>query len=203
MSRYVGPKLRIVRRLGTLPALTNRVSKRTKTPGQHGTEISRSQRDGFSNYGRRLKEKQKLRFNYGLSESKLVSYVNLAKKRRGSAGLLLLQMLELRLDTIVYNMGVGPTIQASRQIVNHGHVLVNNQKVNVPSFQCSIGDKIRLKPDSPWVKSELHPTNTSSHLETITENGKTGITGVIKQVPNRKDLELDINELFVIEYYSR
>lgn len=205
MSRYLGPKLKIVRRLGELPGLTQKISNRKKTPGQHGTEITvKSDANASSNYGRRLMEKQKLRYNYGISENKLLSYVNKAKKKRGSTGILLLQMLELRLDNIVYKLGFSPTIQSSRQMVNHGHILVNNKKVNIPSFQCTVGDKITINPNSKFYeKLELLPQKNSQYLELISSKNNNQYLGTVKQIPSREDIDLVINELFVIEYYSR
>ena len=205
MSRYTGPKLKITRRLGTLPGFTQKVSNRTKTPGQHGVEISSdSETTSSSNYVRRLKEKQKLRFNYGISESKLLSYVNKAKKKQGSKGVLLLQMLELRLDNIVFKLGFAPTIRASRQMVNHGHFLVNDQKVNIPSFQCTVGDKISLSPRSKFSQTlELEQTSLPNYLDCVGNEKGTQRYGILKQLPTRMDIDLAINELFVIEYYSR
>jgi|TARA_B110000902_G_scaffold256065_1_gene322286 small subunit ribosomal protein S4 len=203
MSRYLGPKLKITRRLGTLPGFTQKISNRKKTPGQHGTEIN-PDTSASSNYGQRLMEKQKLRFNYGISESKLLSYVNKAKKKQGSTGILLLQMLELRLDNIVYKLGFAPTIQASRQMVKHRHILVNNQSVNIPSFQCTVGDEITLKPKSKFFESmEIAPNGQAKYLEFIANPKKKQYLGIVKQIPDRTDTELEINELFVIEYYSR
>jgi len=205
MSRYLGPKLKITRRLGTLPGFTKKVSNRKKTPGQHGVEIKfDSNASSFSNYGRRLMEKQKLRYNYGISESKLLYYVNRDKKKRGSTGILLLQMLELRLDNIVYKLGFAPTIQASRQMVQHKHILVNNQAVNIPSFQCTVGDKITISPKSNLIENfELIPNNTAKYLELISSKNNKQYLGLVKQIPSRSDTDLEINELFVIEYYSR
>jgi len=205
MSRYLGPKLKITRRLGTLPGFTKKVSNRKKTPGQHGVEIKfDSNANSFSNYGRRLMEKQKLRYNYGISESKLLSYVNKAKKKQGSTGILLLQMLELRLDNIVYKLGFAPTIQASRQMVQHRHILVNNQTVNIPSFQCTVGDKITISPRSNLAENfELIPNDPAKYLEIISSKNNKQYLGLVKQLPARNDTDLEINELFVVEYYSR
>lgn len=205
MSRYTGPKLKITRRLGTLPGFTQKTSNRKKTPGQHGVEITAdSDVASSSNYLRRLIEKQKLRFNYGISENKLFSYVQEAKKKRGSKGVLLLQMLELRLDNIVFKLGFAPTIQASRQMVNHGHFLVNNQKVNIPSFQCTIGDQISLSPRSKFCSNiEFTQVSTPKYLERVINDQNTQCVGLVKQIPDRTDIDLVINELFVIEYYSR
>ena len=140
MSRYRGPKLRIVRRLGNLPGLTSKITKRTTRPGQHGKTTKKS-----TEYGIRLQEKQKLKFNYGLTESQLYKYIQEARRKRGITGLLLLQLLEMRLDSICFNLGFATTIAGARQIVNHGHILVNNKSVNIPSFQCRPSDIVSIK----------------------------------------------------------
>ena len=130
--------------------------------------------------------------------------VNKAKRKRGSTGILLLQMLELRLDNIVYKLGFAPTIQASRQMVQHRHIIVNNQSVNIPSFQCTVGDKITLNPKSKFFeKNEILPTNPVKYLEVVTNKNNRQQLGIVKQLPDRSDTELEINELFIVEYYSR
>ena len=128
MSRYRGPRLRIVRRLGDLPGLTRKSARRAYPPGQHGQ--ARKKR---SEYAIRLEEKQKLRFNYGLTESQLLRYVRKARRVTGSTGQVLLQILEMRLDNTVFRLGMAPTIPSARQLVNHGHVTINGRVVNIPS----------------------------------------------------------------------
>jgi len=149
MARYTGPRVRIIRRLGLLPGLTRKNAKnRTKTPGQHGKLVftKTKQRSSLSDdYRERLLEKQKLRFNYGVSEKQLVSYYKEAKRRNGSTGTLLLELLEARLDCVIYRLGFASTIPAARQIVNHGHILVNDKLINIPSFICQKNDVITVK----------------------------------------------------------
>ena len=137
MSRYRGAKLRITRRLGELPGLTQKISANKQRPGQHGKTVKKS-----TEYGLRLEEKQKLKFNYGLTESQLYKYIKEARRRKGVTGLLLLQLLEMRLDTICFSLGLTPTIASARQLVNHGHILINGKKVDIPSFQCRKDDII-------------------------------------------------------------
>ena len=141
MARYRGPKLRIIRRLGELPGLARKISPRPNPPGQHGAN-ARTQK--ASQYGIRLKEKQKLRFNYGISERQLISYVREARRRKGSTGEILLQLLEMRLDTIVFRLGFAPTIAAARQLISHGHVQINSHRINIPSYLCKINDTIAV-----------------------------------------------------------
>ena len=157
MSRYRGPKIRIVRRLGELPGLTTKTTTRETLPGQH--KKVRGKQSNVSSYSIRLQEKQKLRYNYGLTEKQMLSYVKEARRLKGSTGSVLIQLLEMRLDNIVYRLGIGNTIPASRQIVNHGHIYVNNKKVTIPSFQCSPNDtiEIRNKQNSKKLAERLVP----------------------------------------------
>jgi len=145
MSRYRGPKLRIVRRLGDLPGLTTKKSKKENKPGKSGESGDESSKKKSTEYGRRLEEKQKLKFNYGLTESQLYSYVKEARRRKGVTGLILLQLLEMRLDTICFTLGFASTIANARQLVNHGHITVNGKVIDIPSFQCRLNDVIGVK----------------------------------------------------------
>ena len=140
MARYRGPRLRICRRLGELPGLSRKNSKKQAPPGEHGTKIRKP-----SEYALRLEEKQKLRFNYGINEKQLLGYIKIAKKVQGSTGQVLLQLLEMRLDNTIFRLGMAPTIPAARQLVNHGHILVNNIAVSIASYQCRPGDFITIK----------------------------------------------------------
>lgn len=161
MSKYIGPKLRITRRLGQLRGLTRKktdrrvykISRGPKSklivipPGQHGrTKLFQTSRYNTSkfDYLIRLKVKQRLRYNYGLTERQLVSYVRKAKKIKESTGQVLLQYIEMRLDNIVFRLNMAPTIVAARQMINHGHILVNNQRLNIPSYICKPKDVISV-----------------------------------------------------------
>jgi small subunit ribosomal protein S4 len=203
MSRYRGPKLRITRRLGTLPGLTKKKSKKIDRPGQHGKNLGDSKKK-TTEYGIRLEEKQKLKFNYGLSEKQLYHYIKEARRRKGITGLILLQLLEMRLDTICFSLGLTPTIAAARQLVNHGHIIVNNRVVDIPSFQCQLGDIIQIK-TSYQTKflaehSDKIPYNDiPAHVEFFEKK----LEGHVKNYCSREDILLDLNDLLVIEYYSR
>jgi small subunit ribosomal protein S4 len=228
MARYIGPRLRIVRRLGFLPGLTKKSSKsRLKSPGQHGKVIfSKRRRSSLSDdYRERLLEKQKLRFNYGLTEKQLVSYYKEAKRRKESTGTTLLQLIESRLDCIVYRLGFAATIPGARQIVNHGHIVVNKRVVNIPSFLCQPGDLIQMKEKESskklitlnyqsqqkkrdLIQKRMRKMNLTrsrfhsllpKHLEVDNES----FIGKVVSPINRKDVLVKINELKVIEYYSR
>ena len=140
MARYTGAKLRITRRLGDLPGLTSKKPKLAQRPGQH-----RATQKKLTQYALRLEEKQKLRFNYGLSEKQLMNYIRQAKKIKGATGNILLQLLEMRLDNVIFRLGMAPTIAAARQIVGHKHITINKSCVSIPSYQCKPGDIISVK----------------------------------------------------------
>lgn len=200
MSRYRGPRLRITRRLGELPGLTRKSARRAYPPGQHGQ--ARKKR---SEYAVRLEEKQKLRFNYGVSEKQLLRYVRKARRAAGSTGQVLLQLLEMRLDNTVFRLGMAPTIPGARQLVNHGHVTVNGKVVDIASYNCRPGDVIAVRDrdrSRKLVEANLqYPglSNLPSHLEF----DKNKMTGKVNSVIDREWVALQINELLVVEYYSR
>ncbi|WP_013324215.1 30S ribosomal protein S4 [Gloeothece verrucosa] len=200
MSRYRGPRLRVVRRLGELPGLTRKNARRSYPPGQHGQ--ARRKR---SEYAIRLEEKQKLRFNYGVSEKQLIRYVRKARRATGSTGQVLLQLLEMRLDNTIFRLGMAGTIPAARQLVNHGHILVNDQVVDIASYQCRPGDVIKVKNQErsrKLVEANMeYPglANLPSHLEF----DKNTFIGKVNGVIEREWIALNINELLVVEFYSR
>jgi small subunit ribosomal protein S4 len=228
MARYTGPRIRIIRRLGLLPGLTRKIIKnRTTTPGQHGKPIfTKTKRSSLSDdYCERLLEKQKLRFNYGVTEKQLISYYKQAKRETGSTGNILLQLLESRLDCVLYRLGFAPTIPSARQIVNHGHILINQKQINIPSFICKEGDilTVREKENSKkligtnlqiqqqkrtLIQRRIKRINLTkyrsqsllpSHLEVQSDT----LTGTFLSTVKRKDILVRINELKVVEYYSR
>jgi small subunit ribosomal protein S4 len=200
MSRYRGPRLRITRRLGELPGLTRKSAKRAYPPGQHGQN-----RKKRSEYAVRLEEKQKLRFNYGLSEKQLLRYVRRARRVTGSTGQALLQLLEMRLDNTVFRLGMAPTIPAARQLVNHGHVTINGKVVNIASYQCRPGEVVGVRnreQSKKLVEANMQNpglANVPSHLEM----DKNNLVGKVNAVVEREWVALQINELLVVEYYSR
>jgi small subunit ribosomal protein S4 len=190
----------VVRRLGDLPGLTRKQPRRSYPPGQHGQ--ARKKR---SEYAIRLEEKQKLRFNYGVTEKQLLRYVRKARRATGSTGQALLQLLEMRLDNTIFRLGMAGTIPAARQLVNHGHVTVNGRVVNIPSYQCRPGEIISVRnadTSRRLVQQNLeYPglANLPSHLEF----DKNNLTGKVNGVIEREWVALQINELLVVEYYSR
>jgi small subunit ribosomal protein S4 len=204
MSRYRGPKLRITRRLGNLPGLTQKKSKKLNKPGQHGKILGEGKKK-TTEYGIRLEEKQKLKFNYGLSESQLYHYIKEARRRKGVTGLILLQLLEMRLDTICFSLGYAPTIAAARQLINHGHIVINDKVIDIPSFQCQPSDIIGIKPKSPAkkiIENNLKTINFTSPPSHLTFD-KEKLEGLVKNYCVRSEILLDLNELLVVEYYSR
>jgi small subunit ribosomal protein S4 len=200
MSRYRGPRLRIVRRIGDLPGLTRKSPRRAYAPGQHGQN-----RKKRSEYAIRLEEKQKLRLNYGVTEKQMLRYVRKARRASGSTGLVLLQLLEMRLDNTVFRLGMAPTIPAARQLVNHGHIQINGKTVDIASYQCRAGEVITVRDragSKALVENNLqYPglANLPNHLEF----DKKALTGKVNGVVEREWIALQVNELLVVEYYSR
>ena len=200
MAPYTGAKLRITRRLGDLPGFTSKKSKSTQRPGQHGATQKK-----LTQYAIRLEEKQKLRFNYGLSEKQLMNYMKQAKKIKGATGNILLQLLEMRLDNVVFRLGMAPTIAAARQLVSHKHITINKACVSIPSYQCQPGDVLTIK-DSPASKKLVETnlllpalSNIPQHLDFDKKTLSAKVLGII----DREWIALKLNELFVIEFYSR
>jgi small subunit ribosomal protein S4 len=200
MARYTGAKLRITRRLGDLPGLTSKKGKSTKRPGQHGATPKK-----LTQYAIRLEEKQKLRFNYGISEKQLMNYIKKAKKIKGATGTILLQLLEMRLDNLVFRLGMAPTIAAARQLVTHKHIVVNQGCVSIPSYQCQPGDKISIS-NSKTSKDLITNYLDSPSLSNIPQHldfNKKELSAKILGIVDREWVALKLNELFVIEFYSR
>ena len=203
MSRYRGPKLRINRRLGSLPGLTTKKSKKLNRPGKDGNVLETSKK--LSEYAIRLEEKQKLKYNYGLSESQLFRYVKEARRRQGVTGLILLQLLEMRLDTLCFTLGFAKTIRQARQLVNHGHITINGKVLNIPSFQCRLNDIISVRNKS--VSKDLVLTNLKNNERSeIPYNLNFDVDkleATVLDYCDRNSILLPLNELLVIEYYSR
>ena len=200
MSRYRGPRLRIVRRLGELPGFTSKTSRKQAPPGQHGKTPKK-----LSQYGIRLQEKQKLRFNYGITESQLIRYVKESRRAKGSTGELLLQLLEMRLDNVVFRLGIAPTIAAARQLILHGHILLNNQKTTIPSYHCRPKDSISVsqRKQSQQLTTNLLEGNKTTALPTHLSLNRESMTGSVLGTIDRRAIGLQLNELLVVEFYSR
>jgi small subunit ribosomal protein S4 len=200
MSRYTGSTYRQSRRVG-FSILENgkELAKKPYGPGQHGNERKKKQSD----YGVQLQEKQKVRFMYGVSEKQFRKIFNDAGKLKGVHGENFLRLLESRLDNLVYRMGFATTRRAARQLVNHGHITVNGKKVDIPSYRCVPGDVITLKEQSmehPAVKAALE--NIHNRVEFVTFDDKKK-TGTYVRYPERSELNADINESLIVEFYNR
>jgi small subunit ribosomal protein S4 len=203
MSRYRGPKLKITRRLGSLPGLTTKKSRKLNRPGKDGNTPETGKK--LSEYAIRLEEKQKLKFNYGLTESQLFRYVKEARRRKGVTGLILLQLLEMRLDTLCFTLGFAKSITQARQLVNHGHITVNGKVLNIPSFQCRLNDVISIR-DRIASKNLISTNIKNNQRSEIPYNLKFDaekLEAVVLDYCDRNDVQLQLDELLVIEYYSR
>ena len=207
MARYIGPRCRLSRREGMDLMLTSRTRpldskcKLDAPPGQHGTRRQRR----MSDYALQLREKQKLRRMYGILEKQFRNYYRLAASKRGATGENLLQLLECRLDNVVYRMGFGATRAEARQLVNHKSVMVNGNCVNIPSYQVSISDTVAIREKaSKQQRIQDSLTLTEQYgFPAWVEVDSVKMMGVLKGVPDREDLPADINEQLVVELYSK
>ncbi len=207
MARYIGPKCKLSRREGRDLLLKSGIRshdskcKSETVPGQHG----RTRRPRISDYGIQLREKQKVRRIYGVMEKQFKTYYKQAARKKGVTGDNLLQMLESRLDNVVYRMGFASTRAEARQLVSHKAVLVNDKKVNIPSYQLSPGDNISLSnkaQSQSRVKQSLEIAKNREECDWVDVNE--GIfSGIYKAVPERDSLDTDINENLIIELYSK
>ena len=202
MSRYRGPRVKLMRALGVeLPGLSRKSTERKPyPPGQHG----QGKRRKLSEYGRQLAEKQKLRFNYGVGERQLRRLMQDAFRSRDVNGLKLLELLERRLDNAVFRSGMAPTIPAARQLINHGHILVNGKKVKTASYRISAGEEIQPKEKSkslPVVAASLEAPSIVIP-EWLEVDSKKGVS-VVKSLPTKDSVPFPVEENLVVEFYSR
>nr|WP_314485776.1 30S ribosomal protein S4 [uncultured Kingella sp.] len=206
MARYIGPKCKLSRREGTdlyLKSARRSLDSKCKmesAPGQHGAKKPR-----LSGYGLQLREKQKIRRIYGVLERQFRRYFAEADRRKGSTGELLLQLLESRLDNVVYRMGFASTRAEARQLVSHKALMVNGQIVNIPSFQVKAGDvvAVREKAKKQVRIQEAMGLATQIGLPSWVSVDATKLEGTFKNVPDRAELYSDINEQLVVEFYSK
>ena len=200
MSRYTGSSYRKSRRLGFSTLESGKeLAKKPYAPGLHGQKRAKK----LSNYGVQLQEKQKVRFMYGLNEKQFRKTFEDAGKLKGVHGENLLKLLESRLDNLVYRIGFASSRRAARQLVNHGHVTVNGKKVDIPSYRCKVGDIIAIKEndkDLAVVKSALEAL--SKRVEFVDFNEK-DMAGTFIRLPERSELNADINESLIVEFYNR
>jgi small subunit ribosomal protein S4 len=207
MARYLGPKCKLARREGTDLFLKSGVKpldskcRLDSLPGQHGSR----RRARLSDYGLQLREKQKLRRMYGVLERQFRRYYKEAARRRGATGEILLQILECRLDNVVYRMGFAATRAEARQLVSHAAILVNNKVVNIPSYQVKAEDSITIRERARKqlrIQAAMDIAKQVGLPEWV-EVDDQKMSGVFKAVPERIDLLPDINENLVVELYSK
>ena len=199
MARYTGPAYKKSRRLNFSTLENGKDLKRPFAPGVHGNERRRK----LSEYGIQLQEKQKVRILYGLNEKQFHKVFERASKMKGVAGENLLFLLESRLDNLVYRMGLANTRRGARQLVNHGHITVNGKKVDIPSYTCKINDVIAVKENSsshPAILASLEANNTT---KAFVEFDKKKLTGKYLRRPDRSELNQEINESLIVEFYNR
>ena len=202
MARYTGPRLRISRRLRTpIFGPSKYLDRKDYPPGQHG----QSRRRKATDYALALIEKQKLRFYYGLMEKQFRGVYEKANRRRGVTGELMLQILETRLDNIVYSLGFGYSRAQARQMVTHGHVLVNGSRVSTPSYVIKEGDKVGVKntDKSRHLAAKNLEYSTSRNVPDWLSLDKDAYQGVVERIPTRDDIQPIANEQAIVEFYSR
>ena len=199
MSRYTGSAYKKSRRV-SFSTLENGkdLSRRPYRPGAHGQDRIKP-----SNYSAQLTEKQKVRFTYGMNEKQFHTLFLKAGKMEGIHGENFLKLLESRLDNLVYRMGLATTRRAARQVVNHGHILVNGKKVDIPSYNVKPGDKISVKEASKDHKAILASLESINSIPAYVTFDKKNMEGTYVRYPERNELSADINEAFIVEFYNR
>ena len=208
MARYRGPREKLERRLGVDLGLKGErrlagksaLEKRPYPPGQHG-----QRRAKISEYGMQLREKQKAKFMYGVSEKQFRNLFREAARREGNTGELLIQLLEQRLDNVVYRMGFATTRAFARQLVNHGHVLVDGKRVNIPSYRVKPGQKIEIREKSksnPQITRAIELTNQTGMVEWVNVD-KDKLFGIFTRLPEREEVKIPVEERFIVELYSK
>nr|YP_009561276.1 ribosomal protein S4 [Selaginella indica]QAR48704.1 ribosomal protein S4 [Selaginella indica] len=197
MSCYRGPRVKVVRRLGRLPGLTRKKGK--EKPGAMPQYIPAEK---ASQYRIRLDEKQKLRFHYGLAEQQLLRYVRAAGRAKGPTGQVLLQSLEMRLDSTILRLGMAPTIPGARQLVTHKHILVNGRVISIPGHRCEPGDVVTAKPGHTTGGANGN-YSLDNQITKPAQSAPYPLSGLVDQPMDHKRIDVNINELLVVEYYSR
>ncbi|AOH56115.1 MULTISPECIES: 30S ribosomal protein S4 [Peribacillus] len=200
MARYTGPSWKLSRRLGiSLTGTGKELEKRPYAPGQHGP----NQRRKISEYGMQLQEKQKLRHMYGITERQFRSMFDRAGKLKGVHGENFMVLLESRLDNLVYRLGLARTRRQARQLVNHGHIIVDGRRVDIPSYKVSLGQTIAVREKSrnfSIIKESVEATNFVPDFLTFDAEK---LEGTFTRLPERSELPAEINEALIVEFYSR
>ena len=197
MAKMMGPRFKQCRRLGLNvcghPKAMNRATKGT----------ARSDKK-LSDYGTQLLEKQRFRAYYGVMEKQFANYFKKASKSKDLTGYALIKLLECRLDNLVYRLGFANSIRQARQMVVHGHILVNGQKIDIPSYQVSVGDEIKLREKSQ--KNEMFKENFEANILNVLpylSKNEGNFSGILERYPERAEVPIEINEVLVVEYYSK
>ena len=200
MSRYTGPSWKISRRLGiSLSGTGKELEKRPYAPGQHGPNA----RGKKSEYGQQLTEKQKLRHMYGMTERQFKNLYNKAGKLQGLHGENFMILLETRLDNLVYRLGLARTRRAARQLVNHGHVLVDGKRVDIPSYSVKPGQTISLREKSANLSVVAEAIEVNNFVPEYLSFDADSKVGTFVRLPERSELSAEINEQLIVEFYSR
>ncbi len=208
MARYIGALCRICRREGDKLFLKGdrcytekcAIERRKYPPGQHGQGYKK-----LSDYGLQLREKQKVRKMYGILERQFRKYFHEAERKKGITGEVLLQLIEFRLDSMVYRMGFAPNRRGARQIIRHGHVLVNGREVNLPSFGLKKGDIIEIKESSRGIPAIIDSLSKSEHrgIPPWVEVDSANFRGKVINIPSREEIQLPVQEQLIVELYSK
>lgn len=208
MARYRGPVEKLERRLGVSLLLKGErrlsgksaLDKRPYPPGQHGQRKTK-----ISEYGLQLREKQKAKFMYGMNEKQFRRLFFEAARKEGNTGALLVTLLEQRLDNVVYRMGFATTRRFARQLVNHGHILVDNKKVDIPSYRVAAGQKIEVAEKSksnPQITRAIELTNQTG-IAAWVDVDKDKKYGIFTRIPEREEVVIPVEERFIVELYSK
>ncbi|GEK29512.1 30S ribosomal protein S4 [Furfurilactobacillus siliginis] len=201
MSRYTGPSWKISRRLGvSLSGTGKELARRPYAPGDHG----QGRRGKVSEYGTQLREKQKLRFTYGMSERQFANlFLKAGKIRKGTHGTNFLVLLERRLDNIVYRLGLATTRRQARQLVNHGHITVDGKRVDIPSYEVKVGQEIAVRDKSKKMVVITAAVEAVVGRPSYVEFDAENLKGSLVRLPEREDLDADIDESLIVEYYNK
>ncbi|MFC4409775.1 30S ribosomal protein S4 [Chungangia koreensis] len=200
MARYTGPSWKISRRLGiSLSGTGKELEKRPYAPGQHGP----NQRKKLSEYGLQLQEKQKLRHMFGINERQFRTTFDKAAKMAGKQGENFMILLETRLDNVVYRLGLARTRRAARQLVNHGHVMVDGKRVDIPSYSVKPGQTISLREKSQNLTVVDESIEVNNYVPEYLSFDADNKVGTFVRLPERSELSAEINEALIVEFYSR
>lgn len=201
MARYTGPKTKIARKFGEpIYGSDKYYEKRNFPPGQHGAAKKRKK---VSEYGLQLNEKQKAKYTYGILERQFRNIFDKASKKKGITGEILLQLIESRLDNVVYRLGIAPTRDAARQLVSHRHITVNGRVMNIPSAMLKPGDIVAVREKSKSLEVITNAVEGHSNTFSWLEWDSATLTGKFMNYPNREDIPETINEQLIVELYSK